>query len=106
MVAKILWWNEIKNQGVAQVLDKQGVVSKYFLLGSQVVQRPTVIKPGYYAKFRDALQAKRPDLLPVPMSVVVSEHEPIESMSIGADALNTSVTCVEKKGVDTPKAGV
>jgi hypothetical protein len=90
MVAKILWWNESKTQGVAQVLDKQGVVSKYFLLGSQIVQRPAIIRPGYYVRFRDALAPRRPDLLPVAVGAVVSEYAPTE-VNIGANALSGGV---------------
>jgi hypothetical protein len=86
MVAKILWWNEAKTQGIAQIVGEDGVVSKYFLLGSQIVQRPAVIKPGYYAKFRDALQPRRPDLLPVAVGVVVLEYAPTE-VNVGANAL-------------------
>jgi len=73
MVGRIVWWNSEKTQGVIQVVDEHGVVSKYFLPESKVVQRPQQIKAGYFVKFSDALQAKRQDLLPVAINVTVSE---------------------------------
>ena len=85
MVAKIIWWSQQKTQGICQVVDEHGIVSKYFLLESQIVQRPQQIRVGYYAKFRDVLAPRRPDLLPVAVNVVVSEHPFAEHA--GVDAL-------------------
>ena len=89
MVAKILWWNSQKTQGICQVVDEHGVVQKYFLLESQIVQRPQQIRAGYYAKFRDVLAPRRPDLLPVAVNVVVSERAFVEHA--GVDALKAGV---------------
>jgi len=43
MIGRLLWWSSEKTQGVVQVLDEHGIVSKYFLLESKVVQRPQQI---------------------------------------------------------------
>ncbi len=85
MVGRILWWSSEKTQGVIQVVDEHGVVSKYFLPESKVVQRPHQIKAGYFVRFSDALQAKRQDLLPIAINVTVSEFPFTEHA--GANAL-------------------
>jgi hypothetical protein len=87
MVGRILWWDDVKATGIIQIVDAQGVATKYFLLGSKIVQRPQQIKASNYVKFRDALQPKRPDLLPVAINVVVSERPLTESVVSGASAL-------------------
>jgi hypothetical protein len=75
MIARILWWNDEKTQGVAQVVDEQGIVSKYFLLASKIVQRPQQIRAGMQVKFTEVLQAKRQDLLPIAINVTVEPYD-------------------------------
>jgi hypothetical protein len=74
MTGTILWWQADRTQGVIQVVDEHGIVFKFFLLGSRIIQRPEKIRSGHFVKFSDALQPKRQDLLPIAVNVVVSEH--------------------------------
>lgn len=73
MIGQIVWWSDARTQGLVTVTNERGEVEKFFLLASQIVQRPETIRAGYYAKFRDALRARRSDLLPLAVGVVVSE---------------------------------
>jgi len=91
MIGRLLWWSSEKTQGVVQVLDEHGIVSKYFLLESKVVQRPQQIKPGYFVKFSDAIQAKRQDLLPIAINVTVSEYPFTEHAGAAALASKAGV---------------
>ena len=86
MVGEIVWWSDEKTQGLITVTNERGEVEKFFLLSSQIVHRPEKIKAGYYAKFRDALKARRPDLLPLAVGVVVSET-PFDNPGLGALAV-------------------
>ena len=87
MIAKIIWWDQHRTQGVVQVVSEQGIVRKFFLLESKIVQRPAEIRTGMFAKFTDVLEPKRPDLLPVAINVVLfSQPQVIASV----EALNAS----------------
>jgi hypothetical protein len=87
MIGTIVWWSDQKTQGLITVTNERGEVQKFFLLSSQIVQRPERITAGYYAKFRDAIRARRPDLLPLAVGVVVSET----LTDAGVDALAQAV---------------
>jgi hypothetical protein len=87
MIAKIIWWDQHRTQGVMQVVNEQGIVKKFFLLESKIVQRPAEIRTGMLSKFTDALEPKRPDLLPVAINVVVFS-QPLVIADV--EALNAS----------------
>jgi len=87
MIAKIIWWDQHRTQGVMQVVSEQGIVKKFFLLESKIVQRPAEIRTGMFAKFTDALEPKRPDLLPIAINVVVFSQPLVIA---GVEALNAS----------------
>ena len=91
MLGRITWWNDQKDYGVILV-DKGGEVGeRYFLLRSRIVKWPEVITSGMHAKFPDYLNAKRPDLLPVAVRVIVSDTPLAESPSVGVVALLSGV---------------
>ena len=67
----IAWWSNKNAQGVASITENQ-VNRRFFILLSRVMSAPDVIRPGDYVKFEDYLQPKRPDLLPLAVSVSIS----------------------------------
>src|SRR5256885_5263091 len=92
MIGTILFWNQTKTSGLVQVITNDRVVTKYWLLESQITQRPQIIKAGYYVEFPDALQPRRQDLLPVICRAVVSEHPFVDA---GVDALTAGARSEE-----------
>jgi hypothetical protein len=74
VIGRILWYSEHKSQGIILVDNGGEVGTRYFLLKSKIIKSPAVISAGMYVKFKDYLNPKRPDLLPVAVQVVVSEN--------------------------------
>jgi cold shock CspA family protein len=63
----IVWWNQAKGQGAAAVEN-----TRYFILASRIISGPDDIRAGDDVEFEGFLKAKRPDLLPVAIGVVIS----------------------------------
>jgi hypothetical protein len=81
MLGRIMWWNDQKDYGIILVDGGSDVGERYFLLRSRIIKCPEVITSGMYVKFPDYLNAKRPDLLPVAVRVVVSRTPLVEFSS-------------------------
>lgn len=97
--AVMLWWSDHRGQGIAGVREANGDVHRYFILQSRIVSAPERIEAGDRVEFRDFLNPKRPDLLPLAVGCVITKNPIV--VAVGAEALAS----VEKKGVETPKAG-
>jgi hypothetical protein len=84
---KIAWWSNKNAQGVASITEN-GVNTRYFILLSRVLSAPDDIRPGDYVQFLEFLNPKRPDLLPLAVSVSISRTPFVDA---GADALKAGV---------------
>jgi hypothetical protein len=69
MIGTIVW--SAKGRSIVSVTE-QGVVQKYFLLGSRIHRSPEFITIGQYVKFEGTSPAPRPGFLPVILAAEVS----------------------------------
>jgi len=71
-IGTIIWYSPEKRHGIIEAKDG-GIVQKYFLLKSQIAQSPEIIKVGQYARFYKFTPPKKPGLLPLALTVEVSD---------------------------------
>jgi len=79
MIGTLVWWSPAKGRGIISVTD-QGIVQKYFLLGSRIHRSPEFITIGQYVKFEGSVPPPRPGLLPVVLAAEVS-NTPFDTSS-------------------------
>lgn len=87
-LGKIAWFNGKTGHGVAAVLGEDGVVRRYFVTQTRILESPKNIEAGDLIKFCGSTPSK-PGLLPVVLGAIITKKPLDLCMRVGCGKVST-----------------